>query len=153
MNVVDTDVGERHRAWLNPLSLCSAVKAMLSSLWLASQQQRGLCGHGALCNAHTMCFDQLMCPSCCCEQAPLGRGVGGKPRGNEKQCRPGLTTPVPSCVRPQASGLPAAGAGLCQGRATSASPPQEGPEQVCSVGLGLAPGLASGGVWPGPGLR
>ena len=82
-----------------------------------------------------------------------GGAGGGKPRGNEKQCRPGLTTPVPSCVRPQASGLPAAGAGLCQGRATSASPPQEGPEQVCSVGLGLAPGLASGGVWPGPGLR
>ena len=95
MNVVDTDVGERHRAWLNPLSLCSAVKAMLSSLWLASQQQRGLCGHGALCNAHTMCFDQLMCPSCCCEQAPLGRGGGGEATGERKAVSTG---PHHSCA-------------------------------------------------------
>ena len=103
MNVVDTDVGERHRAWLNPLSLCSAVKAMLSSLWLASQQQRGLCGHGALCNAHTMCFDQLMCPSCCCEQAPLRRGGShGGTKSSVDRASPLLCRAVCG-LRPQAS--------------------------------------------------
>lgn len=43
----------------------------------AGQRRGGLCGRGALCKAHGVCFEGLVCPSCCWDQAPLG----GKSRG------------------------------------------------------------------------